>query len=161
MKSWCFSPPPNEARSPTFAIRFLGAISTLAADVLLRQWQQAGDALLKTQGHVGDPLFERYAMDHHRVSVQGQGVAQAFAITFAALYQALYSTDLFALYEPTRSTQNRYLVALRTYRDLVEGHNRDRTRPIVRELGLTEQNFFARAEKIVDTVLTTLWTHEH
>lgn len=149
--------PPPMGTVQEFAVNFFGTLASVAGERILISWLIAGhEKELETAGSA-DALYREFASHYDGAVPPTSGsMNQGFAITFMSLFQTFITQELYALMRPDLATQNAAHLSTATYEHLLFGQNRELTAPIMRKLGITQQNLFVKTQALLATMLNTI-----
>jgi hypothetical protein len=147
-------PPPKESVKE-FAVNFYSTLASTAAERILVQWVYAGFERQERVAGSADQYYKQF-VNYNGGPLHHDILDQGFVVTFMSLYQAQVATDLFSVVAPIQARENALHMAKATYRELMYGSHHDLTAPIIKKLGITEENFFSKTNEILKTMAATI-----
>jgi hypothetical protein len=149
--------PPPFGGAQHFAMNLFSNIGTSAGERVLMMWLKAGfDQQARVAGSA-DSMYREFAANYDGTFPPNpSSLDQGFTISFMTLFQMLVADNVYTIHRPSRAVHNQAHLAKSVYADLMFGRNKTITAGIMRKLGITEENIFAKSTELLGTMLATI-----
>lgn len=139
-----------------WCMNFLGSVANLAGERVIMEWLLAAYSLDHLKAGSADHYYYEFAPDYDGTfPPQPDAMKTGAGVAFMSLYRNLVVQSMYAHFHPSGATTNAAVLASAEYREMTQGRNAAEISPIVKDLGLTEANFFQVAEDLYRTMADT------